>query len=546
MAYNQPGRSAQRAHGAVIYPRYSTDHQHSIEEQVDACARWCDRNGIPVIDVYPDAAVSGTKLSRTNFDRMMEDLRAGIADTVVIYDQSRLMRDIEGWFTVRKELQLMGVRVVSATQEFVGGDIRKSDNFMMESIQATFDQMHVLITREKVTAKLHYMAKAGLHTGGVPALGYQVKAVGKNQKILVVDEKEAAIVRRIFREYDSGQSYKAIIDGLNADGIQTKRGNKFGSNSLHDLLKNKLYIGLQVYGSRVYRADGTRNSHAPEGEDVVTREAPELAIIEKAQFERVQQRMAENKHKQSGRPPEARNYPLKGKVFCGLCGSAMNVAASRIKGKTYYYYRCGQKDRTHDCTGRPIRCDDLEQLVIDQVRALIGCPDIKAEAMAYLRREADSINKTGLDRLKSMQQEQRAVQSKIDNIIAAIEDGNYIPSMRDRLKQLEAEKAAIDARIANLTRSASVASLPSEKFEALYNKICTVTQNNANAVLSIVSRVEVYDDYIKIYTLFAPDHNETNIDLGDKEFIEIPGTSSGVPRIIINCCGITLIASRRK
>lgn len=76
MAYNQPGRSAQRAHGAVIYPRYSTDHQHSIEEQVDACARWCDRNGIPVIDIYPDAAVSGTKLSRTNFDRMMEDLRA--------------------------------------------------------------------------------------------------------------------------------------------------------------------------------------------------------------------------------------------------------------------------------------------------------------------------------------------------------------------------------------------------------------------------------------------------------------------------------------
>ena len=160
----------ERTHGAFIFPRFSTEHQHSIEEQVDACSRRCKELGLTVLGIYADEAVSGTKLSRRNFDRMMDDLRAGLADTVVIYDQSRLMRDIEGWFAVRKELQMLGVRVISATQEFVGGDIRKSDNFMMESIQATFDQMHVLITREKVTAKLHYMAKAGLHTGGVPAL----------------------------------------------------------------------------------------------------------------------------------------------------------------------------------------------------------------------------------------------------------------------------------------------------------------------------------------------------------------------------------------
>lgn len=537
---------AKRIHGAFIYPRFSTEHQHSIEEQVDACTRRCRELGLAVLGVYADEAVSGTKLSRRNFDRMMDDLRAGLADTVVIYDQSRLMRDIEGWFSVRKELQLMGVRVISATQEFVGGDIRKSDNFMMESIQATFDQMHVLITREKVTSKLHYMARAGLHTGGVPALGYKTKEIGDGKKILEVDPKEATVVRRIFREYDSGQSYKSIIDGLNADGIHTKRGNKFGSNSLHDLLKNKLYIGIQVYGSRVYRADGTRNSHAPEGENVITREAPELAIVDKTLFDRVQQRMAENKHSQIGRPPQVRDYPLKGKVFCGLCGSAMTVAASKIKGKTYYYYRCAKKDRTHDCEGRPIRCDELEQLVVDYVRGGMLCPDIKKEAMDYLRQEADDINKTGLERLKAMQQEQRTVQAKIDNIITAIEDGNYIPSMKDRLKQLEAEKAAIETKIAGLTRSAAVSSLPSEKFEALYNKMCTLSQTGTAAALSIVSRVEVYDDHIRIYTLFDPDHSKIDISHEEEKFIINPGTPSGVPRIYINCCGITLMVPRRK
>lgn len=535
----------ERIHGAFIYPRFSTEHQHSIEEQVDACSRRCRELGLAVLGVYPDEAVSGTKLSRGNFDKMMDDLRSGLADTVVIYDQSRLMRDIEGWFAVRKELQLMGVRVISATQEFVGGDIRKSDNFMMESIQATFDQMHVLITREKVTAKLHYMAKAGLHTGGVPALGYRTKDIGDGKKILEVDEKEAAIVRRIFREYDGGKSYKDIIDGLNADGIKTKRGNKFGSNSLHDLLKNKLYTGVQVYGARVYRSDGTRNSHAPEGENVITRDAPELAIVDKTLFKRVQQRLEENKRQQSGRPATARDYPLKGKVFCGACGSAMSVAASKIKGKTYVYYRCIKKDRTHDCESRPIRCDELERLVVEQVRALIGCQSIRDRAIDYLRREADAINNTGLERLKALQKDRRTVQGKLDNIIAAIEDGNYIPSMKERLKQLEAEKAAIESKIAALSRSAEVSALPSEKFEAMYQKICATAETNTAAVLAQVSRVEVYDDYIKVYTLYDPSPDKIKIPEDAEEFIITPGTTSGVPRIIINCCGLAFVVPRR-
>ena len=536
----------ERTHGAFIYPRFSTEHQHSIEEQVDACSRRCKELGLTVLGVYADEAVSGTKLSRRNFDRMMEDLRAGYADTVVIYDQSRLMRDIGGWFAVRKELQLMGVRVISATQEFVGGDIRRSDTFMMESIQAAFDQMHVLITREKTTAKLHYMAKAGLHTGGVPALGYRTKVIGDGKKILEIDEKEAAIVRRIFREYDSGKSYKAIIDGLNKDGIRTKRGNTFGNNSIHDMLRNKLYIGIQIYGAKVYRPDGTRNTSKPEGTDIVTRDAPELIIIDKAQFDRVQQRMADNKRQQAGRPPEQRNYPLKGKVFCGECGSAMTVATSRKNGHVYYYYRCVAKDRTHECTGRPISCDELEQLVIDEVKAMVGCRDIRNRALANLKKQAETIAKTGVDRLKQLQADKQSIQKKIDNIIAAIEDGNYIPSMQNRLRQLEAEKATTEANIQSLYRSASVSARPEEKFVELCEKVISAAGQSDAALFAIVSRVDVYNDHIDVQTLFDPDDGGKMKKEDTGEFIEIDGTPSGVPRIIINFAGLAIIIPREK
>ena len=99
---------------------------------------------------------------------------------------------------------------------------------------ALFNQMWVLQTRARVITTMRHMAQNGQHTGGAPALGYQL-VDGE----LTVCEPEAAIVRRIFSEYAQGRTYRDIIAGLNADGLTTRKGNAFGTNSLHDLLKNE-------------------------------------------------------------------------------------------------------------------------------------------------------------------------------------------------------------------------------------------------------------------------------------------------------------------
>lgn len=500
--------------------------------------------GIPLVGVYADEAVSGTKLTRQNYDRMMADLQEGLADTLVIYDQSRLMRDVAGWFGARNALEVLGVRVYSATQEYVGGNINKPDVFMMEAIQSVFDTMHVLTTKEKVREKMHYMAKNGLHTGGKPALGY--RAVGEKQKRLVVDEAEARIVRRIFEEYAAGKSYRLIIEGLNRDGYKTKSGNAFGTNSLHDLLKNPLYTGRVIYGAKVYRADGSRNTHAPEGEDVIERQDDDLRIIPQELFEAVRKKMVQNVHQKPGRPASARDYPLKGKVFCGECGSAMAVATSKVKGNTYFYYRCPKKDRTHDCTARPIRCDELENLVVDQVRTLIGCADIRDRALGYLKDYAEKINQTGLDRYHKLADELAEVNGKIERIIDAIEDGNYIPAMKQRLTSLEEQKQAIQQRIDELTRAAKMAALPADRLEAIFQKLCTAAQQDTTAVLSIVSRVEVYNDHVKIYTAFDPDPKKTKYEIDGDEVCYNIGDGSGVPGIIINLTGLVISVQRKR
>ena len=225
----------QRVHGAMISARYSTDNQNpdSIEVQVQKCREWCHQQNIPVLGIYADEATSGMKDSRDQYEQMMRQLRLGIGDTVVIYDQSRMFRKMTAWFAFRDELAAMGVNVISVTQPMIGKDLRDPTNFLTEGSMALFNQIWALQSRQKTMEKMRFMARNGQHTGGKPALGYMVKD-GR----LEICEEEAVIVRRIFREYADGKSYREIIEGLNRDGLKTKRGNAFGNNSLHDLLKD--------------------------------------------------------------------------------------------------------------------------------------------------------------------------------------------------------------------------------------------------------------------------------------------------------------------
>ena len=137
-----------RPHGAFILARYSTDNQNadSIEVQVGKCSEWCNAQSLPILGIYADYAVSGMKDTRPQYEAMMTALRAGQADTVVIYDQSRMFRLLTAWFEFRRELESMDVRVVSVTQPLVGGDLRDPANFMNEGVTALFNQMWALQT----------------------------------------------------------------------------------------------------------------------------------------------------------------------------------------------------------------------------------------------------------------------------------------------------------------------------------------------------------------------------------------------------------------
>ena len=529
-----------RLHGAYIYARYSTDNQNpdSIDVQVSAAIKWCEQRNIPVLAVFSDEAISGMKDSRPDYDRMMFKLEMGGADTVVIYDQSRMFRKMTAWFAFRDQLSNMGVTVYCVTQPMIGRDLRDPTNFLTEGSMALFNQIWALQSRQKTMEKLRYMARNGQHTGGKPALGYEVSD-GK----LVVCEAEAAVVRRIFNEYASGMSYRDIIAGLNRDGLKTKRGGSFGSNSLHDLLKNEKYIGTLVYGQSPYRADGSRNTHAKDGPNVIRIEDAIPAIIDKELFYKVQKRMEQNKHQQGGRPPKNRNYPLKGKVYCGHCKSALSVSIS--KGE-YYYYKCTSKKRKHDCEGVSIGVDALEIAVVDAVKKVLGTPENMDTLIKILRDQRTELHAGAAGMLQNLVKESQDVSRQLDNAVEAVLSGLNSQALKDRMSKLETRKAELEAEMQSLKQKVDAAAIPEDQLMQILNTIVTgETERSKAAILSIVYRVEVTDEEITVWTILDADPSG-HYDYDDEGVLITPGTTSSVPTVFITPHFLRIVVVRQK
>lgn len=528
-----------RVHGAFINARYSTDNQKadSIEVQVDKCTEWCHEHNIPILGVFADEATSGMKDSRPQYEAMMEQLRLGMADTVVIYDQSRMFRKMTAWFSFRDQLTAMGVSVVSVTQPMIGKDLRDPTNFLTEGSMALFNQIWALQSRQKTIEKMRFMARNGQHTGGKPALGYAIE----NGR-LIINETEAAVVRRIFQEYAAGNSYKQIINGLNADGIKTKRGNPFGTNSLHDLLHNEKYIGTLIYGASPYREDGTRNTHKKDGVDVIRIENAVPQIIDKNIFEVVQKRMGQNKRQQGGRPPQKRDYPLKGKVYCADCKSAMSVAISHGK---YFYYKCSGKKRTHKCNAKPIGVDELENIVINAVRKLLSDPENANNLLTILREQTAQIQSDALTTLKNLISERNDIKKKLDNATDAVLNGLSSPTLLSKITELEHQLAQAESQMRLLKASVDASTLPEERLKEIISYVIENKNADSHALLSIVYRVEVGEDVINIWTMLDSDPNGT-FEKDESGLLITPGIASGVPIVLINVRFLRIVTERKK
>ena len=416
---------------AAEYARFSTDRQteNSIAYQFTEIRRYCKEHDIQIVASFQDEGCSGTNADRAGFQAMLRAAQAGQFDAVVIYDVSRGSRDVGDWFTFRKAMMYLGISVISATGQRLG-DLTNGQDFLVELLTVGMGQAEVLASRQKSIDGVAVKAQAGTFLGGTPPLGYDV-VNGQ----YVINPSEAQIVRQIFAWYAAGKSYDYMIRRL--DGVTGKRGRPLGKNTFHSMLRNERYVGVYTWNKKkckLFRkwAGGTPNPAAVRIEDAIP------AIIDQDTWEKVQERMNDNKRK--ARNKAHHKYLLSGLIECEACGAAyVGHASTNKKGYVTRYYCCGNKYRTHTCKAKNINADEIETFVVQHLKDYLAHMDFTAVAQ-YI---ADQVNGATPD-LSAERAELRQISAQIQNGVKAILSGIDVPELRDELDRLRARKAELE------------------------------------------------------------------------------------------------------
>lgn len=398
---------------AVVYARYSSSNQReeSIAGQLRDCHAFAERNGYKVIREYTDSAMTATSDRRPSFQRMVEDSKKKTFEVVIVWKLDRFARDRYDAAIYRKRLKDNGVRLVSAMENITDSP----EGIILEGMLEAMAEYYSRNLAENVKRGTYDSALERKVLGTLP-LGYRKGEDGR----YAIDEETAPIVQRVFREYLSGKSREAIIEDLNAQGIHTKQGKPFSKNSLYSILKNEKYTGM-------YRFKDIVDPHG----------IP--AIIDADTFKEAQKSMAEKSFTKKRADIQPDPYHLAGRLFCGLCGSAMTGESARSKsGRIFKYYSC-VKRKKHECDKERVSKDWIEGHVLRIVNEQILTNDMIERFVEAYRQNMDALNDQ--DKVADLYRSELAeTERKINNLTKAIADGGWSRSLSEALEALESRQ----------------------------------------------------------------------------------------------------------
>jgi DNA invertase Pin-like site-specific DNA recombinase len=209
---------------------------------------------ILVGDRYDDGGFSGGTLDRPALKRLLADIESGLVDVVVVYKIDRLSRALMDFAKLVEAFDRRNVTFVSVTQAF---NTTTSMGRLTLNILLSFAQFEREVIGERIRDKFAASRKKGMWMGGFVPLGYDVK-----DRKLVVNETEAALVRRIFDRFLRLGSVTLLVRELQADRQATKRGKPFDKGLVYKLLNNRVYVGEAIHKGASYAGEHCRDSRA--------------------------------------------------------------------------------------------------------------------------------------------------------------------------------------------------------------------------------------------------------------------------------------------
>ena len=227
---------------AIIYARYSSGGQTelSIEGQVKVCSAYAEENGLHIVGMYIDRALSGTSLEkRTDFKRMLNDSTNGSFSVVLVYQLDRFCRNRYDSAICKRILKQNNVRLISARETIT----EDASGVLMESLLEGMAEYYSIELSQKIRRGLLLNAEKGLYTGAGVAPGYKIK-----DKKFIIDKKTAPTVKRVFSLFLSGNKISEIIQILHTEGNLTTRGTPYNKSTVRRILTNRRYTGIYKHG----------------------------------------------------------------------------------------------------------------------------------------------------------------------------------------------------------------------------------------------------------------------------------------------------------
>lgn len=487
-----------RGRSYIRYSDHKQDDGFSVEYQMAEIEEFCARQGIDIYHAHIDQAQSGTKVAgREEFFSLINAVKDGAVDVIVVYKLNRLFRNSYESQKYRKLFRKHGVKLMSVTQQI---DEDTSSGRLTTNILSDIDQYQSETISDHVKSSMREMARQGYFTGGTVPYGYTLEIIkhgSKMRKKYIVDEQEAKIVRDIFEFYADGHSLRHIQEYLQEKEVKTRRGKDFGITTIARMLGNDFYIGTLRYKTTGY--------------DDVIMEGAVPAVIDMAMWHTVQERKNANKLVE---PRKCKSlYPLTGKIECAKCGSHFFGMRSgswqRDKYFEYQYYICANRKNYKTCDCRKVRKDKIEELVIRELKnKVLNENDMQAIAHQILGMFADSPAMIG-NEIKKLEKKKSQLEKKVDVLVEMRLNGEMSAAVLTRKSaEVEGELAAVKSRLFTLTEQQRHAVTFESIMEYLQQLLQFSNDNNADVLKvlfdNLVEKVVIHSDsvdlFLKVYS----------------------------------------------
>lgn len=479
----------EKRYRAGIYARLSSDQGQdktvSIETQVEIAEKfveeWNEHHGDKIVieERFIDLGKTGTNFNRNAFERLMQSIRLGDINCIIVKDLSRFGRNyLEAGNYIEKIFPFLGVRFISVSDGLDTASEENSSKQMATEIKNLIHDMYAKDSSKKAKLQLKQRREEGSYVGGPPPYGYRAVWDGKLRK-LVPDENTAEIVRYIFSKFVEEQCYGAVTNDLNRKRInppsiyrktgavycpQDTEYKGWEKQSVEVLLQSENYIGCLVQGKTSLLAKNEANRVANPSSAWIVKEQAHVPLIEIRQFEQVTKIRKQLRQKAKDRNSFLEEFPTEENIFdkvlyCGVCGHKM-TRTSYIK-----QYADGTRAKKTDfvCpnsrTTKTEKCPDTNRILKHKLEDILYVL-LEKEISAHIGRQKEYAEK-GREYVRQVSMELEKKQKQAETIIAQLqeqESEKYIAYRTGSIPQKEyvAFKMQKDGQLEELTKQMSL------------------------------------------------------------------------------------------